>query len=91
MGVTAANLEEAIRVDNETVCGITDDGLYLEKQEILANNPVYLEKLFARAETLVALHSEDDSIIRRNLTHFQEKYGENIHVEFHPAIRTSEA
>jgi dihydroorotase len=91
MGVTAANLEEAIRVDNESVCGITDDGLYLEKQEILANNPEYLEKLFARAETLVALHSEDDSIIRKNLTHFQEKYGENIPVEFHPAIRTSEA
>ena len=91
MGVTAANLEEALRVDNETVCGITDDGLYLEKQEILANNPEYLEKLFARAETLVALHSEDDSIIRRNLSHYQQIYGDNIPVEFHPAIRSSEA
>jgi dihydroorotase len=91
MGITAANLEEALRVDNETVCGITDDGLYLEKQEILANNPEYLEKLFARAETLVALHSEDDSIIRRNLSHYQQIYGDNIPVEFHPAIRSSEA
>ena len=35
MGVTAANLEEALRVDNETVCGITDDGLYFNEQEIL--------------------------------------------------------
>ncbi|MEY2941629.1 MAG: hypothetical protein RJA67_1314, partial [Bacteroidota bacterium] len=58
MGVTAGNLEEALRVDNETVCGITDDGLYFNEQEILANNPEYLEKLFSRAETLVALHSE---------------------------------
>ena len=66
MGVTAANLEEALRVDNETVCGITDDGLYFNEQEILANNPEYLEKLFSRAETLVALHSEDESIIHRN-------------------------
>jgi dihydroorotase len=91
MGVTAANLEEALRVDNETVCGITDDGLYLEKQEILANNPAYLEKLFSRAETLVALHSEDDSIIRRNLSHYQQIYGDDIPVEYHPAIRSSEA
>lgn len=91
MGVTAANLEEALRVDNENVCGITDDGLYLEKQEILANNPEYLEKLFARAETLVALHSEDDSIIRRNLSYYRQQFGDDIPVEFHPAIRSSEA
>lgn len=46
MGVTAENLEEALRVDNESVCGITDDGLYFNEQQILANNPEYLEKLF---------------------------------------------
>lgn len=91
MGVTASNLEEALRVDNETVCGITDDGLYLEKQEILANNPEYLEKLFSRAETLVALHSEDDSIIHRNLRFYQQQFGDRIPVELHPAIRSSEA
>ncbi len=91
MGVTAANLEEALRVDNEHVCGITDDGLYLEKQEILASNPEYLEKLFARAETLVALHSEDDSIIRRNLSYYHQQYGDDIPVKFHPTIRTAEA
>ncbi|MBP6055512.1 MAG: dihydroorotase [Cytophagaceae bacterium] len=91
MGVTASNLDEAIRVDNESVCGITDDGLYLENQEILANNPEYLEKLFSRAETLVALHSEDDAIIRRNLSRFQQLYGDEIPIAFHPAIRTSEA
>jgi dihydroorotase len=91
MGITAANLEEALRVDNESVCGITDDGLYLEKQEILANNPEYLEKLFSRAETLVALHSEDDSVIRRNLQQYQQRYGDQIPVDLHPAIRSSEA
>ncbi|MEY2792820.1 MAG: hypothetical protein RJA76_812 [Bacteroidota bacterium] len=91
MGVTAANLEEALHVNNETVCGITDDGLYLEKQEILANNPIYLEKLFSRAETLVALHSEDDSIIRSNLANANEKFGKNIPIDQHPIIRSVEA
>jgi len=91
MGITAANLEEALRVDNESVCGITDDGLYLEKQEILANNPEYLEKLFSRAETLVALHCEDDSIIRENLIAARNLFGDDIPIEMHPKIRTVEA
>lgn len=91
MGVTAGNLEEALRVDNETVCGITDDGLYFNEQEILANNPEYLEKLFSRAETLVALHSEDDSIIDRNYAHYFKQTGGQIPFALHAKIRSSEA
>jgi len=91
MGVTAANLEEALRVDNETVCGITDDGLYFNEQEILANNPEYLEKLFSRAETLVALHSEDESIIHRNYAYYFNQTGGQIPLSYHAKIRNSDA
>jgi dihydroorotase len=91
MGVTAANLEEALRVDNETVCGITDDGLYFNEQEILANNPEYLEKLFSRVETLVALHSEDESIIHRNYAHYFNQTEGKIPLSYHAKIRNAEA
>ncbi len=91
MGITRSNFEEALRVDRETVCGITDDGLYLENKEILANNPEYLEKLFSRVETLVALHSEDDSIIRNNLIKAKKQFGNQIPVNQHPIIRSVEA
>jgi dihydroorotase len=91
MGVTAGNLEEALRVDNETVCGITDDGLYFNEQQILANNPEYLEKLFSRAETLVALHSEDESIIDRNYEHYFEETNGQIPFSLHAKIRSTEA
>jgi dihydroorotase len=91
MGVTAGNLEEALRVDNETVCGITDDGLYFNEQEILANNPEYLEKLFSRAETLVALHSEDESIIHRNYEYYFNQTGGQIPLSYHAKIRNAEA
>ena len=91
MGVTASNLEEALRVDNETVCGITDDGLYFNEQEILANNPEYLEKLFSRAETLVALHSEDETIIHRNYQHYFKKTEGKIPLSYHAKIRNAEA
>ena len=91
MGVTSENLEEALRVDNESVCGITDDGLYFNEQQILANNPEYLEKLFSRAETLVALHSEDESIIDHNYEHYLEETKGQIPFSLHAKIRSTEA
>lgn len=92
MGITRTNLEEALRVDNRWVCGITDDGLYFDDEEgILANQPAFLEQLFARAETLVALHSEDDSIIARNLAQHRAKYGDDIPIAAHEHIRSAEA
>jgi dihydroorotase len=91
MGVTAGNLEEALRVDNESVCGITDDGLYFSEQQILANNPEYLEKLFSRAETLVALHSEDESIIDQNYERYFTETKGQISFALHAKIRSTEA
>jgi dihydroorotase len=92
MGISQHNLEEALKTDNETVCGITDDGLYFNNDKgILANYPEFLEKLFSRTETLVALHSEDDSIINQNTATYRAKYGENIPVEMHSVIRSEEA
>ncbi|MFM8242134.1 MAG: hypothetical protein ACKN86_04965 [Crocinitomicaceae bacterium] len=53
MGINQDNLEEALKIDNENVCGITDDGLYFNNDEgILANYPAFLEKLFSRSATL---------------------------------------
>lgn len=92
MGINQNNLEEALKTNNETVCGITDDGLYFNNDEgILANYPQFLDALFSRTDSLVALHSEDDVIIKNNITQYRKKYGENIPFEFHPKIRSEEA
>ncbi|RDV11934.1 dihydroorotase [Pontibacter diazotrophicus] len=92
MGIGKDNLEEALRTDTENVCGITDDGLYFHNEEgILANYPVFLEKLFSRTETLVALHSENDSIIKRNTAVYRQKHGDDIPFDCHPLIRSEEA
>lgn len=92
MGISKNNLEEALKTDNETVCGITDDGLYFNNEEgILANYPDFLETLFSRTETLVALHSEDDAIIRANTIKFKTTYGDNIPFSNHPLIRSEQA
>lgn len=92
MGINQNNLEEALKTNNEKVCGITDDGLYFNNDEgILANYPDFLEKLFSRTDPLVALHSEDDVIIKNNTNHYRKKFGENIPFELHPRIRSEEA
>jgi dihydroorotase len=92
MGVRQDNLQEALKTDSEKVCGITDDGLYFHNDEgILANYPDFFEKFFSRAETLVALHSEDDNIIKANLNKFKAIFGEDIPISYHPKIRSEEA
>lgn len=92
MGISKGNLEEALRTNSENVCGITDDGLYFDDEEgILANHPDFLEKLFSRAETLVALHSEDDAIIRYNTQKFTELFGNDIPPQYHSIIRNTKA
>ena len=92
MGINQNNLEEALKTDNENVCGITDDGLYFNNDDgILANHPEFLEKLFSRTSTLVALHSEDDAIIKKNTNTYRKIYGEEIPFKIHPKIRSEEA
>lgn len=92
MGINQNNLEEALKTDNENVCGITDDGLYFNNDEgILANYPEFLEKLFSRTNSLVALHSEDDAIIKKNTNLYKQLYGEKIPFKIHPKIRSEEA
>ena len=92
MGVNKDNLEEALKTDTENVCGISDDGLYFNSDEgILANYPEFLEQLFAKSETLIALHCEDDNTISRNLNKYKEIFGNEIPAKYHPLIRSEEA
>ena len=92
MGISKNNLEEALKTDTENVCGITDDGLYFNNNEgILANYPDFLEKLFSRTNTLVALHCEDDNIIKIHIEKYRKQYGDDIPFYCHALIRNEEA
>jgi dihydroorotase len=92
MGITKHNLEVALKIDNETVCGLTDDGLYFNADDgILANYPEFLEQLFSRTNSLVTLHCEDDSIINKNTEFFKKQYGDNIPPIYHSLIRDEQA
>jgi dihydroorotase len=90
MGLNHDNLEEALKTNTEDVCGLTDDGLYFDKSNsLLCNSPEYLEKLFSRSEHLVALHSENESIINANFLKSKKKWNNEIPPSDHSVIRSA--
>lgn len=92
MGITQHNLDEALRINNETICGITDDGLYFNQNEsILCNHPEFLENLFSRSAAMIALHCEDEPLIHRNLAIAKRHFSGKIPFSQHPFIRSAEA
>ncbi len=90
LGATRDNLEEIKRADPARVCGIK---VFLGSStgNMLLEEPDILEKVFAEAPVLVAVHAEDDGIIRENLKKYEEQYGINIPFPLHPMIRPAEA
>lgn len=90
MGASNNNLDEVLRTDIKNVCGIK---VFMGSStgNMLVDNPVTLEQLFAQSPMLIATHCEDEATIQRNLAHYKQLLGENIPVTLHPIIRSEEA
>ena len=63
MGATSENLDELNAVEN--VCGIK---IFMGSStgDLLVDNPVVLERIFANGSRLIAVHAEDESVLRTN-------------------------
>ncbi len=91
-GVNNQNIDAAISQDANSIIGVSDDGLYFNgKGNMLVENKVAFETLFKKCKSIIAIHSEAESMIEKNEKKFFEKYGDNIPIKFHPVIRSSEA
>ncbi|MBP9188210.1 MAG: dihydroorotase [Chitinophagales bacterium] len=90
MGVSNDNVEEVLKTNPETVCGIK---IFMGAStgNMLVDDEHVLVQIFKNAPTLIATHCEDEHTIQKNLKQFKEKYGDNIPVEYHPVIRNEEA
>jgi dihydroorotase len=92
LGVNGDNLDEVIKLDKSKLLGVSDDGLYFTKKgNLLADNPDTMEKLFANCKSIIAIHSEKESIVEENENHYKNLYGEDVPVNFHPIIRSEQA
>jgi dihydroorotase len=89
MGASNDNLEEVLKTNPEDVCGIKAF-MGSSTGNMLVDDPGTLNQLFSKVPMLIATHCEDEATIKANLTIYQEKYGDDIPVEYHPLIRSAE-
>lgn len=90
MGATNDNLEELLKTNPRTTCGIKVF-MGASTGNMLVDNPETLRAIFAQAPTLVAVHCEDEATIRENTARYRGEFGEDIPVYLHPVIRSAEA
>jgi dihydroorotase len=90
MGGTNDNLEEVLKTNPRNVAGIK---LFLGSStgNMLVDNQEVLEKIFASTKMLIAVHCEDEATIKSNLEKFKEEFGDNIPMNKHHLIRSTEA
>ena len=90
MGVSNDNLDEVLRTDGRTVCGIK---IFMGSStgNMLVDDGKVLETIFAQSPLLIATHCEDEATVLSNLDRFRQQYGDEIPVECHPQIRNAEA
>ncbi|MDE6483214.1 MAG: dihydroorotase [Rikenellaceae bacterium] len=88
-GATADNVSLFDRLDPKRICGIK---LFMGSSTggLLVDDSAALEKIFAAAHLPLAVHCEDESLLRRNMAAAKERYGDDIPPEMHPVIRDSE-
>lgn len=89
-GATNDNLREIEKIDPSKVCGIKVF-MGASTGNMLVDREESLEAIFATAPCLVAVHSEDENIIRENTRYYKDKFGENLPIRYHPLIRNEEA
>jgi dihydroorotase len=90
IGGTNSNLNELLNADPSIICGIK---LFLGSStgNMLVNDEKVLKEIFSRSQLLIACHCEDEPTVKKNSEIFRQKYGEDIHVRYHPLIRSREA
>ena len=89
-GASNNNLDELLQTDTRTVCGIK---IFMGAStgNMLVDNPDTLKEIFARSNALIAVHCEDEQIIRKNSRDFKTQFGEELPIKYHPLIRSEEA
>jgi len=89
LGASNDNLDELKKLNPINNCGIK---VFMGSStgNMLVNDPNILQQIFS-TNHLIAVHCEDDRIIKENLEKQKEIYGENIPFSAHSIIRNAEA
>jgi dihydroorotase len=90
MGTSNDNADEVLRTNEkkQDVCGVK---IFMGSStgNLLVDNSLTLEKIFAGSELLIATHCEDERMIRENLQH-AKAVKQKLEPSDHPIIRNEE-
>ena len=89
-GGTNYNIDDIINFDKKKAAGLK---LFLGSStgNMLVDDLDVLKKIFLATNLPIAVHCEDEDIIRENLKKYKELYGKDIPVEEHYKIRSEKA
>ncbi len=91
MGTSNNNMEEVLKTNKKKndVCGVK---IFMGSStgNLLVDNPLSLDKIFAESELLIATHCEDELIIKNNFEKLKKEKG-TLEASDHPVIRNDEA
>ena len=91
MGTSNDNMEEVLKTNKKKkeVCGIK---IFMGSStgDLLVDNHLTLNKIFAETELLIATHCEDEQLIKKNLAKLKAEK-EVLSASDHPLIRNEEA
>ena len=89
-GATNENMAELRKVDFSKVCGVK---VFMGSStgNMLVDDKETLRSIFSEIPSIVAIHSEDETIINRNKALYTERFGNDLPVYFHPLVRSAEA
>ncbi len=90
MGTTNNNLQEVLNINPKWVCGVK---IFMGSStgDMLVDSPEALEGLFREVKSIIAVHCEDDPMVKANAMEYRERFGENLPTRFHSMIRSREA
>jgi dihydroorotase len=90
LGATNDNLPEIQKIDPRRVCGVK---IFMGSSygNMLVDNPVALEAIFRESPVLITTHCEDTPTILQMEQQAREKYGEEVPMQEHAAIRSAKA
>jgi dihydroorotase len=90
IGATNDNIGELLKTDFSRVCGVK---IFMGSStgNMLVDSTDMLKNIFSKVPGLIAVHCEDESIVRQNAGLYRDRYGENVPVAMHPRIRSEEA
>lgn len=90
MGASNDNIEEVLKTDPSRVCGIK---VFMGSStgNMLVDDDDMLNAIFREAPCLIAVHCEDENIVKANLAEYKQRYAADASASLHPFIRSAEA